>query len=211
MVWSTRRTNFTVDSAADVTAEQQHINLFSNQLSSDWPLSLQRRQNNTSSRGVENHFRGGTGHACYVISTIQTILHAPKIMSWINTHNVTLPDGTTQNPCWPTLKGKQPVREPDGFEIRTETPTPSFRQCIACTMKRIISDYWGNYKTAPPNGVDRPLFMDRRYLPVQAIFDFAIGNAQRRGEPPTDQQDAAEFLPALLEAIRMSTHTDYYT
>ena len=150
-------------------------------ISKRWPIS----RRSTLSRGIHRN-----GNECYILSSIQGLLHLPQFMNWVLSHRVSN-NGSVQNPCAYNAK------LPRGHE---DTSPNWYMQCVACAVKNLVTTYWGNYNSN--RGKPLPLATtDAALIPIYAISDIIwppIGGFRR-------QQDADEFQARLLAACFHST------
>ena len=103
---------------------------------------LERRAENKDSRGLnadETNF-------CYMVSVLQCLLHLPKFLNWVKTHNA---DG--ENLCLPvsTMYGEL-------LEV-----------CPACAMKDLAEAYWSAEHTDENN---KPLPFDLQHDVLQPFL-----------------------------------------
>jgi len=142
---------------------------------SDWPIA----RPNKASRGIH---RIRDNNECFRLAAIQSLLHLPKFMNWILTHNE-----NGNFPCHPDIMKRHSAHENwQGV-------------CAACSFKKLIRRYWGNGKLCA-DGQPRPLAGNhvdiRRIHTLDDNISGMVGAVQ--------QQDAEECQSRLLEACRDS-------
>jgi len=151
-------------------------------ISKRWPISRRSKL----SRGIHRN-----GNECYILSSIQGLLHLPQFMNWILSHSVTDSNGNVQNPC------AYNSALPRGYD----TMSPNwYRRCVACAVKNLVTIYWGNYNLN--RGKPIPLAAtDAALIPIYSISDIMWPLVWGFRE----QQDADDFQARLLTACLYST------
>ncbi|KAF2746765.1 cysteine proteinase [Sporormia fimetaria CBS 119925] len=147
-----------------------------------WPV----KRKNKKSRGIN-----GSNNTCFQNTALQGILHLPRLMHWIMTHN-TPARGGFMNPCRPPK---------DMYTLVTDGKERYItgRSCIACHLKTLIQTYWGEL----PVGVSDEF---RGHDPEIATIEAWTRLAYR--QDPIQQHDAGEHFEALVKACRECTDPD---
>lgn len=145
-------------------------------INKDWKITRRDK----SSRGLRRK-----RVECYQLAGLQSLLHMPKFMNWIRSHNVVTRNDTVQYPC---LEKKKVTKNKN--HVKYKKPI-----CPACAMKGLINVYWGNYYIGADGGPE-PLDHDSPALRkihklADSWFDFAADGDRL-------QQDSGEFQDHLL-------------
>jgi len=129
-------------------ARQRAKDIHAAHISRSWPIS----RANKMSRGL-----GNRANDCFRNSALQMLMHAPKFLNWILSHNVDLPNNRRQFPCQKLSKTEEAlVRSALRANHIPEDGSTPLRTCPACAMKRLAEVYWGNQNTGP-DGTPSPL------------------------------------------------------
>ena len=149
-------------------AGQAQVDRINRNIPKTWPFRRVRRSN--ASRGIKQ----GRNNECYRLAALQCILHMPRAMNWIMSHN-------------------------DGKDINgvVNQCTATTSNCLACAMKRLIRRYWkdgtGSYANGePPSIALRTPALQRVHNLANADPNFARGV----------QGDPHEFLIWVLRTCR---------
>lgn len=173
------------------TAAQQRKNRVAKAIDKSWRIT----RTNTSSRGL-----GRQGNTCYVLSGIQALLHLPRFVNWISSHNSTQPDETVMFPCRTPGQTEQELMSklslPGSTKLR-------LTNCPACIIKQLVQAYWDDVNTT---NTDPPVAWQANHTQLRALR-----RLDRRLFPLTNgagamaQQDPAESQDRLLDACLAST------
>ncbi|KAF2728695.1 cysteine proteinase [Polyplosphaeria fusca] len=183
------------------TALQRRRIADASRISKRWPIS--RRA--FFSRGIEN-----AGNTCYRNSTIQQLLHLPKFLNLLLSHNTpTGKEGCVRNPhwTWPAKSTTKKQSDPSNYQDQL------FYQdeyCPACMLKDIVLDYWGTRHDDSEHESNEESYAPR-HLP--ATLD-SIRRMNAFGDRPENggrveghghhfyrhQGDAEEFQSRLVDA-----------
>jgi hypothetical protein len=145
--------------------QQKNKDQYLKRIRKTWPIT----RANKASRGIQRE-----GQQCFRISAIQALLHLPKFMNWILSHNE---------------NGKFECH----FLIWTQDyPFRLFQgKCAACMFKDLIQKYWGD-KNIGPDGKPRPLKWEcDEMLAIERLDDQLAFNGN-----PLDDDD---YDPSKLE------------
>ncbi|CAI6324684.1 unnamed protein product [Periconia digitata] len=143
-----------------------------------WPI---RRRWKRSMRIANN-----TGVACYQNSAIQSLMHLPKFVNWILTHNQQDNGGNIDWPC-----------DRSG-ELRT---------CVACVLKNLALVYWMNRNLRPTHVLTHEPELRAFRTLAHRINNEREGSSTR----PPRQQDADEFLRHVFTHLEHSTQANIVT
>jgi hypothetical protein len=187
------RGNPPVATTLQQTATQQRKNAVAKSVSKNWRIT----RLNKRSRGLRR-----AGLTCYRLSGMQALLHLPRFVNWISSHNSKQPDGTVQFPCRPLNQVETALVAKLSFPGTKLQLT----RCPACVVKNFAQAYWDNVDM---DGQGRPLFWPRDHEHMRRL-----SSLDRRLFPLTTgaadggEQDPVEFQERLLEACLASTdHT----
>jgi hypothetical protein len=173
------------------TALQRRKNAVGKSVQKKWRITRDDR----STRGLH---RAGT--MCFLLGGIQVLLHLPKFVNWILSHNSTRGNGAIKFPC-------RPLHEVAPLLITgLVRPAPvELESCPACVVKEFVQNYWGHvdiqrdgrpsswrHSHAQMAALRR---LDRQLLPLTY------------GAGVSDHEDPSEFQDRLLQACLASTDT----
>jgi uncharacterized UBP type Zn finger protein len=151
------------------SARQVEVDRINRGIPRTWPHRRQHQSN--ASRGMKQD-----DSECYRLAALQCILHMPKAMNWIMSHNDGNDNGVAINQC-----------------------AVSRGNCIACAMKRLIRRYWEDDSHATrPN----PKSLSRSTSSLHRIHNLADANPTFA---PGRQGDPQEFLTWVLRECRNVT------
>jgi hypothetical protein len=158
----------------------------------NWPITRVNRR----SRGLQRKFH----NTCFLLSALQALLHLPKFLHWITSHNSTRRDGTINFPCRGLNDIVQDLTPDDEW-----AESLKLRRCPACVVKQFAEAYWGNVDVAA-NGA--PLAWAHAYPEMTALRDldsqlYSVAPGAAHGND--DQQDPEEFQGRILAACLAST------
>ena len=92
-------------------------------ISKRWPISRRSKL----SRGIHRN-----GNECYILSSIQGLLHLPQFMNWIFSHCTINSNGSVQNPC------AYDATLPRGYDA---TSPNWYRRYVVCAVKNLVTTY----------------------------------------------------------------------
>ena len=142
-------------------------------------------------RGLENR-----RNDCFRNIALQMLMHAPKFLTWILSHNVQLPNGTCQFACQAPSTTEAALEE-KLLKVDPEPGSMPLRACPTCAMKRLVEIYWGNQNMRPKG---EPRFLSSQSREFQDLV--RIDAALMRFTPQTgvdgQQQDPGEFQTRFL-------------
>ena len=179
------------------TATQRRKDAAAKRISRKWPIERISKR----SRGLRR-----IGDTCYRLSGLQALLHMPRFLNWISSHNSTQADGTVRFPCrnldevGPALVSKL-LADHGEDEIKVD-----LQGCPACIVKRFVEAYWG---VVDVTALGDPLPWPHGHVEMAAIRDLDERlYVLTPGAANDTQQDPAECQERLLEACFASTdHT----
>ncbi|KAF2031599.1 cysteine proteinase [Setomelanomma holmii] len=183
--------------ALHTTATQRTKNAIATRIQKDWPITRIGRR----SRGLRR-----VGNTCFRLSGLQALLHLPKFLHWILSHNTMRPDGTVQFPCRNNLKDVGMIILAK-FNAECDERPPkklALPQCPACVVKHFIQAYWG-VGNVDANGAPRVWAHGHPEMGRLRNLDQRIRIATA-GAANDAQEDLAEFQDLLLEACLASTN-----
>jgi hypothetical protein len=177
------------------TATQRAKNAAARRVHKTWPITRENRR----SRGLRR-----IGNTCFRLSGLQALLHLPKFLNWILSHNSTQPDGTITFPCRNLNEtGMALVARLNGGSRNLVT----LPRCPACVVKQFIQAYWGPDNVDPRTGAPQPWAHGHAEMVSMRDLDTRIRSATF-GAASGTQEDPVEFQERLLEACLASTdHT----
>lgn len=189
------------------TAEQIASDRIASRIKKDWPIT----RNSKRTRGLERQ-----GMSCFRLSGMQGLLHLPKFLNWILSHNssITDRDGTRiQFPCRPLKEVGQAIA--DSARYAGASPI-KLKDCPACVVKRFVEEYWGQTdlysekKRAPGLSALRPEHLPKPFLHRSQAMKLLSGldkslQSVTSGTGDDEQQDPSEFQVRILQACRAST------
>ncbi|CBX96883.1 hypothetical protein LEMA_P100140.1 [Plenodomus lingam JN3] len=161
-------------------------------LKKSWPITRRSR----ATRGLSR-----VGNTCFMLSGLQALLHLPKFLNWILSHN------TARFPCRPLWEvGKALAAK----FMRWEAEALNVHACPACVVKRFVEEYWGPalcQQVAPY----APLAFAHGHPVMREIraLDRSL-YALTSGAGNDAQQDPAEFQDRILVACWASTDDDLW-
>jgi len=177
-----------------------------------WPIT----RNSKRTRGLERH-----GMSCFRLSGIQGLLHLPKFLNWILSHNtsITNKNGTTSIhfPCRPLEKLGQAIADKARY---TGASPVRLKDCPACVVKRFAEMYWGQTDLLPEKTrasglpADRPEHRPRSFPHRSRAMNLLRNLDQSLQGVPSgtidyEQQDPSEFQARILQACCASTEDTY--
>ncbi|KAF1918074.1 hypothetical protein BDU57DRAFT_528553 [Ampelomyces quisqualis] len=138
---------------------------------------------------------------------MQAILHPPKFVHWIFSHNSTEPDAAIKFPCrnldevGPALHAKHlsAVAVSSKNKIRLQ-------RCPACQIKQFVRAYWGNNNIDPNRPLDPPRPWTHNHPEMRLLRDLDTELYKLTpGAASRIQQDPTEFQDRILEGCLAST------
>jgi len=174
------------------TAQQRLKNADARGISKNWHINRANR----SSRGLQRPLSQNT---CFLLSGIQALLHQPRFLNWIRSHNTTQPNGTVTFPC----RALNEVTTNLEAQYLVGAGRLKLTTCPACLVKDFIQNYWGNVDIAPDN---TPLGWSHSHAQMVAIrqLDRQL-HILTPGAAAGLQQDPVEFQDRILAACLAST------
>lgn len=178
------------------TARQRAKDIHAARIDRSWPIT----RANKMSRGLLN-----SGNDCFRNSGLQALMHAPKFLNWIRSHNVTLTDGTRQFGCQtPSATQRALERKSmiDSYEPGSRS-TP-LADCPACVMKALVQGYWGN-RNLRHDG--RPYYLNAQtrefteLVRVDAVVSQFSPQSGYDGQQQDPEEFQTRFLAACLESV----------
>jgi hypothetical protein len=168
------------------------------QIKNRWPITRKNR----ASRGLIR-----AGNTCFRLSGLQALLHLPKFLQWILSHNNT-EKGRVVFPCrslteiMARLSARMTVGCGESSEDEETLP-----QCPACAVKALAQCYWG-HENLDSSGEPMPLCVSHPLIAAVHSIDDAL----RRNTPGVGvndpQEDPEEMQTRLLTACLESVdHT----
>ncbi|KAF2262905.1 cysteine proteinase [Lojkania enalia] len=159
------------------TPAQQAKDTHVARIAKKWPIPHTR--GTSASRGLERR-----GNTCYRLSTLQVLMHLPKFLNWILSHNVADATGNTVNGC-------SPATFATGFG------------CAACHIKALVQSYWGEGNVV--GGVPAQiLHNDSVMRDINHMTNVMMGVPPGG---PIPQEDAELFYTQLLHELDDSVNT----
>lgn len=173
------------------TAQQRAKDADAALISRSWPI----KRANKMSRGLANR-----ANDCFRNSALQMLMHAPKFLNWILSHNVTSPNGTRRFACQKLSATEEALVASCLMEnIIPEPGTTPLRACPACAMKRLAEVYWDNMNTGS-DGKPSPLMTQTPEFGGLVRIDVALMRFSPGTGVDGQQQDPSEFLTRFLRA-----------
>lgn len=175
------------------TARQRAKDAAAKSVNKKWRIT----RNSRRSRGLHR-----TGMTCFRLSGMQSLLHLPKFVNWILSHNNTKPNGTVEFPCAPVHTiGPALINKLSGYWNRLNLTV-----CPACVVKDFVQAYWGDYHMAA-DGEPQALAHTEAHMTALRRLDQQLC-ALTADTAADAQQDPTEFLYRLLEAcLALTDHT----
>jgi len=167
----------------------------------EWLITRQNRR----SRGL-----GRNGNTCFRLSGLQALLHLPKFLQWIISHNSTQ-GNTTVFPCRPVdaiqaqlAQGLTLGKSDTSKKKKDEEQSEDLEDCPACAVKALAQFYWGN-QNLNAAGYPKPLRFNHTLL--DAVHD--VDDVLRMFTPGAGTGDAQQnpeemqtrLLTACLESV----------
>ncbi|KAH6868396.1 hypothetical protein BKA58DRAFT_459155 [Alternaria rosae] len=198
--------------------EQAQRRATANGMSKKWKIP----RRNKRSRGLVN-----TQNSCYRHGALQPLLHLPRFVNWIKTHNVLnhwrclANDPNCQLPTDPlTLRAiEREIAKAKTKNFQDYKEDEAYRGCVPCLLKKLMTAYWNNTLIGgAPNLVPQPLphyhpailslhQLIERWFCVDPPNHTHTGNqatiAARRRHMRA-QQDADEFTGYIFDGIASS-------
>ncbi|KAF1926818.1 cysteine proteinase [Didymella exigua CBS 183.55] len=178
------------------TARQRAKDTAAARIACSWPIT---RVNKTS-RGLDNR-----GNDCFRNSALQALMHGPRFLNWILSHNSRLKDGTRQFRCQKPLATQSRIERAamskDYVPVRG---AKSLSNCPACAMKNLVEVYWGKHQMESD---DEPRSLNSRtppFLPliqVDALLSRFTPQAGMDGQQQDPEEFQSRFLQACLESV----------
>ncbi|KAF2491362.1 cysteine proteinase [Lophium mytilinum] len=156
-------------------------------ISKSWPLRCTKLR---TPKGLHNPL-----NFCYRRSVMQSLLHLPQLLHWIDSHNRGL------NVCAfaaPSTSSGAPPSSDNPAKTAPKSP-----QCLACEMKALIPRYWDpeNPHAEVPRVAVTSFDNVVRASPVVRASSLSMHA----------QEDAEQFLSVLLNAFESSVSTTAWT
>lgn len=196
--YSLRGNRVHADSTLQLNDAQETKNKAARRVGSTWPISRVSKQ----SRGLNR-----SGNTCYRMGGIQTLMHLPKFLNWILSHNVVQPNGQVKFQCrspqdtMEEMKKSLMLNADDAFTQTQKRPRP-LRTCPACVTKQLVQSYWGNNDLASDG---RPMAFGVSQTDMARIHELDdILQHYTPGASNGSMQDPEEFQNRLLEACLQS-------
>ncbi|KAH9882863.1 hypothetical protein J1614_000229 [Plenodomus biglobosus] len=157
-----------------------------------WPIN----RANKATRGLDR-----IGDTCFRLSGLQALMHLPKFLNWILSHN------TTTFPCRPLREVGQVLANKHQW---FGAPALELYDCPACVVKRFVEQYWGPTHCTPtyPN---TPLPFSHNHPAMQELRDLDQSlYSLTSGAEADAQQDPAECQDRILRACCASTDDEVW-
>jgi len=198
--------------------EQAERRSTANGISKKWRIS----RRNKRPRGLVNQ-----QNSCYRHGALQPLLHLPRFVNWIKTHNVLnhwpchANDPNRQLPSDPlTLRAiENKIAMAKAKNIEDYKEDEAYKGCVPCLLKKLMTAYWNNTLIGgAPNLVPQPLpHYHPAILPLHQLIErwYCVNPPDhvhtgdqttiraRRGHM-TAQQDADEFTGYIFDGIESS-------
>ncbi|PSN67843.1 cysteine proteinase [Corynespora cassiicola Philippines] len=180
----------------------------SGHIRNEWPI----KRGNVRPRGLENG-----GNYCFRNAALQALLHLPKFINFVLTHNEVDARGIVSWPCNsndPNLDTSQSGED----ELSNEDQLV----CVACAMKHLIQEYWGDERVNKnkPYGDGKPGHLPNGEGSLLPIHRLAQRWYTPRPNPDlTDderikerdnRQDSEDFLRRILDGIDSSINRNCF-
>ncbi|KAF2811924.1 cysteine proteinase [Mytilinidion resinicola] len=152
-------------------------------IAKSWPLRCTKLR---APKGLQNPM-----NYCYRRSVMQSLLHLPQLLHWIDGHN------QGQNACAFATPSTASGGSPGGKHVAKTAPKSS--QCLACAMKAFVPLYWdpqNPHAEVPQSAVTS---FDKVVRASPVVRESSLGMET--------QEDAEQFLSVLLNAFESSTAT----
>lgn len=168
------------------------------QIKNRWPITRKIR----SSRGLRR-----SGNSCFRLSGLHALLHLPKFLQWILSHNST-DKGRVIFPCRSLddivarLSARMAVGCGESSEGEETLP-----QCPACALKALAQCYWG-HQNLNSSGELMPLRVSHPLIAAVHSIDDALRGYTPGVGADDPQEDPEEMQTRLLTACLESVdHT----
>jgi hypothetical protein len=178
------------------TAKQRTKDANAARIGRGWPI----KRANKMSRGLHNR-----RNDCFRNSGLQALMHAPRFLNWVLSHNVALPNGTRRFGCQsPSETQRALTRRAMPSNYKPGHGATPLRDCPACVMKQLIEVYWGN-RNMGHNG--EPYYLDsgtrefQELVRIDTILKKFSPQAGKNGEQQDPEEFQTRFLQACLESV----------
>lgn len=204
-------------------ARQVAKNIAAKQIPNTWPIPRNRSK---KSRDLRRN-----GNTCFRLSGLQALLHLPKFLQWIISHN-SMRNGTRIFPCrpshmiyaqlgmnmssttisfnknissvdeWPEKKLTQLKKK---FEKEKKDSGSTLTDCPACAVKALAQFYWGIQNLNAGEPISLPFNnaeLDRVHQVDNMLRQFTPGAAIGAGNAQEDPEEMqTRLLTGCLESV----------
>ena len=151
---------------------------------------IRRTRRHDRSRGLNR-----SGNECYRLAALQCLLHLPRALSWFRQHNEVLAN-TDANPRVKNPCHLNPRNAVTGVVSRTK------QNCMACNMRGLISQYWGDHQM---NG-EEPQPLNPSDARLRLIYNYSTTDDRFApdGQGVDPQCDAEEWMTYFLDQCQQA-------
>jgi hypothetical protein len=175
--------------AFQTTAAQRRKDAAALRVERSWPIT----RPSLRSRGLQRQ-----GVTCYLLSGLQALLHMPRFLNWLLSHNSPQPAPPNRFPCRRRLQVEQALYTGEKAPKKSNLPG-----CPACIVKQFAQNYWGNVNLTA-DGAPRTWRSNHPDLAAIRALDRAL-YILTPGASASGLQDPIEFQDRILAACLAST------